>query len=214
MATFRKTEKPTDVIQDRVQELRRIRAGDLVPNPANWRRHPNSQRQAMQGILQEIGFADALLAYETSDGLMLVDGHLRAGLDPDQVVPVLVLDITEEEAKKMLVTLDPIAAMAQADTDRLLPLLESVSTDNQALHDLLEALANNERFPMPDWSAEGKTGVIAQDITDETNAQATSFQDKVGEYEGGLLHLICPECATEFSIAKSELTNPYGNLDS
>ena len=96
MATFRKTEKPTDVIQDRVQELRRIRAGDLVPNPANWRRHPNSQRQAMQGILQEIGFADALLAYETSDGLMLVDGHLRAGLDPDQVVPVLVLDITEE----------------------------------------------------------------------------------------------------------------------
>jgi hypothetical protein len=30
-------------IRDRIIELRRVRAGDLLPNPKNWRRHPDVQ---------------------------------------------------------------------------------------------------------------------------------------------------------------------------
>ncbi len=33
-------------------------------------------------MLAEVGFAGAVLAHETGDGLMLIDGHLRAELDP------------------------------------------------------------------------------------------------------------------------------------
>ena len=40
---------------------------------------------------------------------MLIDGHLRAETAPDMMVPVLVLDVTEEEADKLLLTLDPLA---------------------------------------------------------------------------------------------------------
>ena len=34
--------------------------------------------------------------------LMIIDGHLRAETTPDAMVPVLVLDVTEEEADKIL----------------------------------------------------------------------------------------------------------------
>ena len=34
-------------VRDRVVELLRVRAGDLVANPGNWRRHPQRQRAAL-----------------------------------------------------------------------------------------------------------------------------------------------------------------------
>jgi len=85
-------------VKDRIKELRRVRASDLIPNPKNWRRHPVHQADALRGVLSEIGYADALIARETPDGLMLIDGHLRAEISSDEMVPVLVLDVTEEEA--------------------------------------------------------------------------------------------------------------------
>lgn len=97
----------------------------------------------MQGILAEVGYADALLAVETPAGLELVDGHLRAGLDPEQVVPVLVLDLTPAEAAKVMLTLDPLAAMAEADAGRLDALLRDVSTSNEALAGMLTELAES-----------------------------------------------------------------------
>jgi len=77
--------------RNRVRELRRVKAADLVPNPKNWRTHPKGQQDALRGILAEVGYADALLARELPDGsLMLVDGHLRAETTPEQEVPVLI----------------------------------------------------------------------------------------------------------------------------
>ncbi len=49
-------------IRDRVKELRRVRAKDLLENPKNWRSHPQAQAAALTGLLNEIGYADALLA--------------------------------------------------------------------------------------------------------------------------------------------------------
>ena len=49
-------------IRDRVVELRRVRARELVPNPKNWRRHPKAQAEALRGLLGEIGNADALVS--------------------------------------------------------------------------------------------------------------------------------------------------------
>src|SRR5262245_11857502 len=125
-------------IRDRVKELRRVRASTLRPHPANWRTHPAAQRDALKGLLAEVGYADALLARELPDGsLQLVDGHLRAETTPDTDVPVLVLDVTEAEAATILATLDPLAAMAQADAAALDALLAGVRTDSDAVAALL-----------------------------------------------------------------------------
>lgn len=45
----------THPIRDRIIELVRVRASELVDNPANWRRHPEHQRTALRGVLREIG---------------------------------------------------------------------------------------------------------------------------------------------------------------
>lgn len=128
-------------IRDRIKSLRRVRAGDLIPNPRNWRTHPQEQQDALRGVLAEVGYADALLVREAPEGLVLIDGHLRAGLDPEAKVPVLVLDVTAEEADKIMLTLDPLAAMAEADQQRLEELLREIETGSDAVQSLLNSLA-------------------------------------------------------------------------
>jgi len=128
-------------IRDRIVELRRVRAADLHPNPKNWRTHPKAQQEALRGILAEVGYADALLARETPEGIQLIDGHLRAETTPDAEVPVLILDVTDEEADKILLTLDPLAAMAEGDADALRTLLGQVETDSDAVQKMLDGLA-------------------------------------------------------------------------
>ena len=128
-------------IKDRIRELRRVPAGELRPNPRNWRTHPPAQQNALRGILSEIGYAGALSARELPDGsLMLIDGHLRTEITPDQAVPVLVLDVTEAEADKLLATIDPLAAMAEADAIKLDALLKEIDTDSEALQEMLVEL--------------------------------------------------------------------------
>jgi len=41
-------------IADRIVELRRIRASELAPDPRNWRRHPQSQRNPLQAVLEQV----------------------------------------------------------------------------------------------------------------------------------------------------------------
>ena len=137
------------VMRDRVKEFRRVPASELRANPKNWRTHPPAQEAALKGVLAEIGFADAMIARETEDGLELIDGHLRREVMGDQEVPVLVLDVTEEEADKLLLTYDPLAAMAHADMDSLLALASLAEFESPAVFDMLEALINGERDVMP-----------------------------------------------------------------
>ena len=125
-------------IRNRVKELRHVPASDLRPNPKNWRTHPKAQADALRGVLAEVGLADACLARELPDGsLMLIDGHLRAETLGDGEVPVLILDVDEAEADKILATLDPLAAMADSDAAKFEELLHTVNTSSQALQELI-----------------------------------------------------------------------------
>lgn len=136
------TNTPNPQYRDRIRELRRVRSCELLPKPRNWRLHPASQRAALAGVLGEIGFADALLVRELPDGrLELVDGHLRAETAPDQFVPVLVLDVDENEANKILITLDPLAAKAETGPEQLDSLLREVATNSAAVEAMLAELA-------------------------------------------------------------------------
>jgi hypothetical protein len=53
---------------------------------------------------------------------------------------VLVLDVDDLEALKLLATLDPLAAMAGADAELLRGLLESVETENRDVRAMLDQL--------------------------------------------------------------------------
>jgi len=132
-------------IRDRITDFRRVPASSLHPNPKNWRTHNARQRNVLKGILAEIGYADALLARELPDGsLQLIDGHLRAETTPNQKVPVLILDLNDAEADKLLATLDPLAALAGTDQTMLDDLLAQVETENIAVQEFLRTLTDSQ----------------------------------------------------------------------
>ncbi len=141
-------------IRDRIVELRRVPARELLAHDSNWRRHPSAQRAALEGILREVGWADAVLAYETKDGLRLIDGHLRSEVEPDAEIPVLILDVDDDEAAKILATHDPLAAMAELDVDALRAVIEAAQLEDAALQqmvaDLLPVLPPSEGLCDPD----------------------------------------------------------------
>ena len=141
-------------IRNRIVETRTVLARDLVPNPKNWRRHPKMQAQALEAALREIGNAAALSAVKLPTGqLMLIDGHLRADIMPDQEVTVSVLDLTEEEADKLLLIFDPLTAMATADGQRLDELLDTVRSNDPALLALLDEIRAKEGVLLQELNA-------------------------------------------------------------
>ncbi len=132
-------------IRNRIKGHHRVRAGDLVPHEANWRTHPPHQREALAALYTEVGFARSLLAYELPDGrLKLIDGHLRRDLDPDMEVDVEVLDVTDDEARKLLLSMDSLAALAESDAEALAQLTAVCQADAPILNELWQSLAHGE----------------------------------------------------------------------
>jgi hypothetical protein len=126
----------SEPIRNRIKGHRRVRAGDLVPHELNFREHPELQRAALEALYREVGFARSLLAYELPDGrLKLIDGHLRRDLGPDMEVDVEILDVTEDEARALLLSIDPLAQLAETQEqlrDRLLEVTPAESEDLRA----------------------------------------------------------------------------------
>jgi DNA modification methylase len=113
-------------LRDRIKELRRVPASELVPHPENWRRHHEPQRSAIRAMFERVGFVGAVLTRELPDGrLQLIDGHLRGEEAAGQPVPALVSDLSEEEARWVLATYDPLGALAERDEAALRALLEA-----------------------------------------------------------------------------------------
>ena len=133
-------------VRDRIKELRRVPAAELIPNPKNWRVHPEAQQDGLRAMLERVGYADAVIARETDAGLVLIDGHLRAETTPDAIVPVLVTDLTEAEADEVLATLDPLAALAEPNVDQLAQLLSGIEEPDESIQALLEDIGDSYGF--------------------------------------------------------------------
>jgi hypothetical protein len=148
-------------------------------NEKNWRQHPPKQQAAMREMLADIGYADALIAREVEDGeLVLIDGHLRAGLTPDDFVPVLVLDVNEQEANKLLLSLDPLSAMADVDTGALDALIRSIEPSGEAISEMYSDMAD----------AAGLYKKSKEDASSTKEVDVDSFA----------MQCTCPECGFEF----------------
>lgn len=100
----------------------------LKPHPNNWRLHPEAQKSMLAGMLGKIGKVDAILAYQSEkfEGLVIIDGHQRQELDA--TYPVIVLDVTDDEASQILMTYNPLAEMGQSDSDAYRDLLATIET--------------------------------------------------------------------------------------
>ncbi len=133
-------------MRNRIKDHRRVRAGDLVPHELNPRVHSDVQRRALQMLYDEIGFARSLLAYELPDGrLKLIDGHLRRDLTPEEMVDVEVLDVSDAEARALLLAIDPLAELAGYEAETLTELRRVTEADSEAVRSLWEVLEEASR---------------------------------------------------------------------
>ena len=188
------------LIRNRIQELRLVMASELIPNPKNWRRHSQFQQNVLRGLFAEIGYADALLVRELPEGrLQLIDGHLRAATTPDQLVPVLILDVTEQEAEKILLTLDPLAGLAEADPDRVRDLLATVTTGDDDLQELLMMIAEQASGELPDPG----TLIDPEPQIDKANELQRKWRTASGQVWQIASHILaCGDCRDGVLVAR------------
>lgn len=114
----------------------------LTANPKNWRIHPAHQREALKGVLDDVGFVQNVVVNKTTG--FVVDGHLRVSvaIERDEpLIPVVFVELTEEEEAKILATIDPIGALAGTDTKLLSELLAEIETRNASVQTLLDGIA-------------------------------------------------------------------------
>jgi len=117
----------------------------LTPNPKNWRRHPQMQMNALSSVLDDVGWAGALLFNEKTG--QLIDGHARRDLPNVKEVPVLIGNWTPEQEAEIIATLDPIAYLAETSSRTLAELINEVDTraTSRGVRDVLdEMVAENE----------------------------------------------------------------------
>ena len=117
-------------------------ASQFMANPSNWRTHPQPQRDAMRGALNEVGWVQRVIVNRQTG--YLVDGHERvwqALQNGDAPVPYVEVDLDEAEEAYVLATLDPIGAMAAADAAKLDELLREVQSGEAGVQQMLSELA-------------------------------------------------------------------------
>jgi hypothetical protein len=165
-------------IRNRIKGHRRVRAGDLVPHELNPRQHNDAQRDALRAVYADVGFARSLLAFELPDGrLKLIDGHLRRDLDPDLEVDVEILDVSDAEARVLLLSLDPLATLADYDLAALDRLRDQTPTESDALANL--------------WASIAQANDNTDEVLEEANNNTRSERDVLEQF------LILVECNGE-----------------
>lgn len=109
----------------------------LLANPHNWRIHPKFQQDVLKGVLAEVGWVQQCIVNVTTQHI--VDGHLRVmlALERGESVPVVYVELTEDEEKKVLAALDSSATLATTDAEAFIALAADVQTTDPALNQML-----------------------------------------------------------------------------
>jgi ParB-like chromosome segregation protein Spo0J len=127
--------------KNRIIGYAEVDPASLIPNDRNWRTHPHEQKQALAGVLEEIGVVQNIIVNKRSG--RLVDGHLRLDLalkHGQPTIAVTYVDLSDEEEAAILATIDPLSALAGADHDKLGDLLGRFSFESDAVNEMLNNL--------------------------------------------------------------------------
>jgi len=124
----------------------------ILFNPANWRVHPGAQQEALKGVLEEVGWVQNVIVNKTTGHL--IDGHLRCQLaarEGAKTIPVTYVEVSQAEEDLILASLDPIAAMATTDKQKLEELLKGIDSESDAINKLLEDVAEANKIELHEF---------------------------------------------------------------
>lgn len=162
----------------------------LLANPSNWRVHPKAQREALAAVLDDVGWVQRVIVNRTTQHV--VDGHLRVALAlsrDEPTIPVNYVELDEREEALVLAALDPIAAMAATDKDKLRELLEQAQVTDDQLREAISVAAG-----LPAQPTKGRTDPDA--VPDE---RATEIE-RGDLFELGSHRLLCGDCTDQNAV--------------
>lgn len=169
--------------KNRIIETGIANPAELIANPVNFRKHPKKQQEALSGSLDALGWIQNVIVNKRTG--RIIDGHLRvdqAIAHGELAVPVQWVDLSEEEEGQALLSLDPIAAMAETNKQTMTDILKSINETQDALAPYLEDIAKSSGIDVGDI-----LGKEEDNPPDENEAE--SFRLKWGVESGQLWEL-------------------------
>lgn len=131
----------TESWQSRIVGSDRVAPESLLANPFNWRVHPKFQQEAVEESLDTLGWIQQPVVNRRTGHV--IDGHLRVQVAirrGESEIPVLVVDLSEEEERQALASIDPLASLAVMDTDMLASVLDGLSPAAPTLTEFFDQL--------------------------------------------------------------------------
>lgn len=120
-------------------------ASEILAHPLNAHQHPLDQRAAQTAAFDEVGWVARVVISKRTG--RLVDGHMRVELAAErgEAVPYDMVDLSEDEERVVLATMDTITSMATFD-----PSMMGVVTDGLDMPDALAAALDGFGYDMED----------------------------------------------------------------
>lgn len=187
--------------KNRIIETGIANPNDLIANPVNFRKHPKRQKDAINGSLDTLGWIQNVIVNKRTG--RIIDGHLRvdnAIANSEIEVPVQWVDLTEEEEKQALLSLDPIAAMAETNTQMMSEIIKNINETQDALSPYLEDIVKSCGINIIDILAKDEN-----DLPDETKVE--TFRKKWGAdndqlWELGNHRILCGDSKIQSNVAR------------
>ena len=123
----------------------------LTAHELNWRDHPIAQQQALDVALEGVGWIKEVIVSKKTGTIL--DGHLRVerALALGELVPVVYVDVSKNEEKAILATIDPLADAAGIDREKLTDLMQSIDGEREALAKLRSLMADAHGLDAPEF---------------------------------------------------------------
>ena len=157
--------------KNRIVEYGTRPASSFLANPQNPRKHPEKQRRAVKGSLDKVGWVAAVC--ESANSGFLLDGHERIFqallLGDDTPVPFISVDVTPDEERVILATLDYTGELAEYDPLALGDLLNDIPMEemNAGIQEMITEMV--EKFEMDVDVPEFNTEIDEDSMGDTKN---------------------------------------------
>ena len=180
---------------------------EILFNPDNFRIHPRDQQEAVEGLVEEVGWAKPIIINLRTSELWgadrnvktLVDGADRctmAAQHGEKTIPAAYIDVEPEAERMLIIGLDATAAMAGTDREKLSVLIAQINTESEKLKAFFDSVIETQRL-----DEFYNAGVVEEDEARPEDADAiqAEWQVKTGQLweipsnsvMGGVHRIVC-----------------------
>lgn len=177
----------------------RIDPKAIKPHPLNHHDHPKEQREALDAAVGEIGFIRSVTINKTTGTLL--DGHERLAKaleDGEPLIDVEYVELSEEEERVALATMDQIGRMAKVNPEKFKELSADLEVRSEGLLALLDDMKLKAGLVKPIEEEDAPAARV-----DEAEELRKKWGVEVGQvWQIGNHRLMCGDATSKDDVGK------------